>query len=57
MHTGKNELKHRKLMGKAPLFVDLMHLSLLLGTVLSFFEFGVFVETDPRLFQLGLSMS
>ena len=44
-------------MGKAPLFVDLMHLSLLLGTVLSFFEFGVFVETDPRPLQLGLSMS
>ncbi|KAJ2918183.1 hypothetical protein MD484_g2253, partial [Candolleomyces efflorescens] len=34
MHTGKNELKHRKLMGKAPLFVDLMHLSLLLAWTL-----------------------
>ncbi|TFK22773.1 hypothetical protein FA15DRAFT_595478 [Coprinopsis marcescibilis] len=31
MHCGRNELKHRKLMGKAPLYVDLMHLSLLLG--------------------------
>ncbi|KAJ2926965.1 hypothetical protein H1R20_g10132, partial [Candolleomyces eurysporus] len=34
MHTGQNELKHRKLMGKAPLFVDLMHLSLLLAWTL-----------------------
>ncbi|EAU85203.1 hypothetical protein CC1G_06219 [Coprinopsis cinerea okayama7 len=34
MHTGQDELKHRKLMGKAPLYVDLMHLSLLLGWTL-----------------------
>jgi hypothetical protein len=45
MHTGKNELKHRKLMGKTPLFVDLMHLSLLLGT-LSSFSGVVCFETD-----------
>ena len=32
MHTGQNELKHRKLMGKAPLHVDLMHLAMLLGS-------------------------
>ena len=32
MHTGQNELKHRKLMGKAPLYVDLMHLAMLLGS-------------------------
>lgn len=34
MHTGQNELKHRKLMGKAPLYVDLMHLALLLAWTL-----------------------
>ncbi|KAH6909294.1 Protoglobin-domain-containing protein [Coprinopsis sp. MPI-PUGE-AT-0042] len=34
MHTGQNELKHRRLMGKAPLYVDLMHLSLLLAWTL-----------------------
>ena len=35
MHTGENELKHRKLLGKMPLFVDLMHLSMLLCASLS----------------------
>ncbi|KAF5341944.1 hypothetical protein D9611_001257 [Ephemerocybe angulata] len=34
MHTGQNELKHRKLMGKPPLFVDLMHLALTLAWTL-----------------------
>ncbi|KAJ3496341.1 hypothetical protein NMY22_g19826 [Coprinellus aureogranulatus] len=34
MHTGQNELKHRKLMGKAPLHVDLMHLAMLLAWTL-----------------------
>lgn len=34
MHTGQNELKHRKLMGKAPLYVDLMHIALLLAWTL-----------------------
>ncbi|TEB23222.1 hypothetical protein FA13DRAFT_1640224 [Coprinellus micaceus] len=34
MHTGQNELKHRKLMGKPPLYVDLMHLAMLLAWTL-----------------------
>lgn len=31
MHTGEAALKHRRLAGKEGLFVDLMHLTALLG--------------------------
>lgn len=46
MHTGQNELKHRKLMGKEPLYVDLMHLSLLLGWTLDVLTPVILSYTD-----------
>ena len=38
MHTGKAGLKHRKLMGKDSLHVDIMHLAILLGKWLCLFS-------------------
>lgn len=38
MHTGEAALKHRRLAGKEGLFVDLMHLTALLGKVIPGFQ-------------------